>query len=108
MSANIGMTLVAAGFVQYAGGVPSFTWQNGGFVDAIVDTAAGIATITLMHEVDPLEGFIACVASTAVADNNVCIDHTTDTTIIATGGTGGAAAADNDFWLMVYQRDLRG
>ena len=107
MSANVGMTLIACGFVQYNAGVPTFTWQNGGFVNAITDTGVGLATITLDVEVDPDEGIVQCVASSATADDNACADHSSDTTILVTLGDGAGAASDHDFWISVYEREFR-
>ena len=109
MSANIGMTLIACGLVAYAGGVPSFTWQNGGFVNAIVDTAAGIATITLAASanVDLLQAYIKVSALVAAIDLNCNVIQTNDTTVVVRGWTGGGVAADNDFFISVYERELR-
>ncbi len=110
MSANIGVTLVACGLVEYVGTAPTFTWQNGGFVNAIAETAGGVATITLngQAEVDLLQACIQVSCLIGTIDENCNAIQTSDTVLVVRGSDMAAAAVDVDFWLAVYQRDLRG
>lgn len=106
MSANLGMTLVAAGLAQYAAGVPSWTWQTGGFNNAIGDTGVGDAAVTLQtdHQVDPTEAYIEAHAFNGAANSNINTVHSSDTAIQVLGAVA-AVATDLGFYIAVYRRN---
>ena len=104
---NEGAILLACGKVTYVGGVPTFTWQNGGFVNAIADTGAGDALFTLDAEslADPTERMVFLQPLGAAGNTNMQYVETSDTQIQVLGFVA-AVATDIDFNIQVWQQKL--
>lgn len=110
------MTIVAAGSVVFAAGVPSWLWQNGGFSNTITDTGAGNIGLNLPTDggVDASESVILATPRTTLAASGLqsCgVVHTSDTvkqvTLLQEGAAGAASAlTDFNFDVLVARKDV--